>query len=155
MKLKIKFMSVFLFMALLSQCNISVFADETSINEEVFNANAEFSKYESYEDIEGGRFFSVSNSEEENNKAVFDKNVQVTDFIYDNILPYVGYSFIVTQNIDGVKTYGVLDFDYFKNKEYEKNLETEYRLPIKYKNIECKEINSYYVFIAENFDGSK
>ncbi len=155
MKLKIKFISVLLFMALSNQCNTAVFADETSVNTEVFNASNEFSKYESYEDIEGGRFFSVSNSEDENNKAIFDESVQVTDFIYDSILPYDGYSFIVTQNINGIKTYGALDFEYFKNKEYENNSEIEYRLPIKYKNIECREINSYSVFIAENFDGSK
>lgn len=149
--MKFKLITAILFLALTSQYS-TVFADEAK--SEGFDPALLFSDYVSYTDLNWGDYYAVENNE--NKKAVFYRSSQITDFIYDYIyLEPTITTFIVSQNIDGVNCYGLLDSSYIINDEYLSEKEPKYILPVEYKNIEYKVITDTDVFISTDFDGNE
>lgn len=146
--MKSKILPIVLSILLTTKSSI-VFANQ------MFEPNVEYAKYVSFENIFHSRFFSVSNSNGQNNKAIFDEQTQLTDFIFDTVSTDDNKSFIVSKIIDGVRKYGLIEISYFINDDYKKGSEIKYTFPLKYKNIEHKFINNSNVIILENFDGKK
>ncbi len=154
MKKKLKIITFIICLSLLNQNNMVIFAQDTQVNEQKFDTKVDFTKYNSYKQLESS-LFAVSSSKNENSYGIFYQNKQRTDFIYNDAISIAnGGSIVVTQKINGIETYGLIDIDFFLYDKYE-NSSVEYSLPIKYKNIEAREINSMKVYIAENFDGTQ
>lgn len=136
--MKIKIISFLLCIALISH-NTMILAEDNK-----FNTEEAFKNYVSFDDSQANKnwqeYYIVSNSNEDNSNALFLKDKQLTDFIYENI-DVSPCGIAVSQLTDGIEYFGLLD-----DKDY-----TEI-LPVKYKSIEHCETTGY---IAENIDNTK
>lgn len=129
--MKIKIIPFLLFVTLISQ-NLTTFANDTE-----FNANETFkdyvSLYASQSNESWKKYYFVSNSNEDNSKALFSKNKQLTDFTYDSI-DINDCGILVSQKKDNTKYFGLIS-----DKDYQE------LSPIDYKSIENYGINNYKV----------
>ncbi len=113
MKKKLKIITFIICLSLLNQNNMVIFAQDTQVNEQKFDTKVDFTKYNSYKQLESS-LFAVSSSKNENSYGIFYQNKQRTDFIYNDAISIAnGGSIVVTQKINGIETYGLIDIDFF------------------------------------------
>lgn len=119
--------------------NVVAFAEDIE-----FNANEAFKNYSSFDDSQVNEswkhYYIVSKSNDDNNKALFSEDKQLTDFIYDSI-DVNDCGIIVSQKKDNTEYFGLINDEDYKEI-----------LPINYKSIENYEVKGY---IAEKSDDSK
>lgn len=136
--MKNKIVPIFLCTALVCY-NMPAFADDSE-----FNASEAFKNYASYDDSQINEswkhYYIVSKSNDDNSKALFSEDKQLTDFMYDSI-DINNCGIVVSQKRDNTEYFGLIDDENYKEL-----------LPIKYRSIENYEATGY---IAENTDGSK
>lgn len=136
--MKNKIVPIFLCIELLCY-NMPAFAGDSE-----FNASKAFKDYASYDDSQVNEswkhYYIVSKSNDDNSKALFSEDKQLTDFIYDSI-DINNCGIVVSQKRDNTEYFGLIDYEDY----------TEL-LPVKYRLIENYEITGY---IVENVDGNK
>lgn len=134
----VKYIVSLLLSSIIISQSISTFADDVE-----FNPDEEFKDYTSYDDSQVNEswhhYYVVSKSNDDNSKALFSENKQITDFIYESI-NIENCGIIVSQKKDNIEYFGFLSDDDY----------TEL-LPIKYISLENYEVEGY---LAKNVDGS-